>query len=47
MRKERKAEKKKKLKEAQLIREYQEQVKATMKKVNDWENIGVRWKDCF
>lgn len=47
MRKERKAEKKKKLKEEQLVREYQEQVKATMKKVNDWENIGVRWADCF
>ena len=47
MRKERKAEKKKKQREEQLVKEYQAQVQATIKKVNDWENIGVKWKDCF
>lgn len=47
MRKERKAEKKKKQREEQLVKEYQAQVQATIKKVNDWENVGVKWKDCF
>lgn len=47
MRKERKAEKRKKQREEQLVKEYQAQVQATIKKVNDWENIGVKWKDCF